>query len=164
MYARNAKNARGRCASQGRSVIVSNVTQMPIDSCPFCGGQASVRLRTLPIMMATDIVCLYLVRCHECGAEGPEFVTESWSIRAWNRRGEMEGLTMTEFTYGDLIKMLKERNRDLGGCIGDYRPAMGECAIQVWLIDGTTLYARWIPEIKGFVIGGKDPFSELQKE
>jgi len=61
-----------------------------IKSCPFCGGQASVRFRTLAIMMATDIVCLYLVRCHECGAQGPEFVAESWSIRTWNRRVEME--------------------------------------------------------------------------
>ena len=61
-----------------------------IKSCPFCGGQASVRFRALPIMMATDAGCLYLVRCHECGAEGPEFVAEPWAIRAWNRRVEME--------------------------------------------------------------------------
>ncbi len=71
---------------------------------------------------------------------------------------------MTELTYSDLFRMLKERNHDLGGCIGDYRPVKGGLTMQIWLIDGTTLYARWIPEIKGFVIGGKNPFPESQKE
>jgi len=85
-----AENARADVPRKERSVVVSNATQRAIKSCPFCGGQASVRFRTLAIMMATDIVCLYLVRCHECGAEGPEFVAESWAIRAWNRRAERD--------------------------------------------------------------------------
>ena len=71
---------------------------------------------------------------------------------------------MTELTYSDLFRMLKERNHDLGVCIEDYRPVQGGRAMQIWLIDGTTLYARWIPEIKGFVIGGKNPFPGSQKE
>ncbi len=55
-----------------------------------------------------------------------------------------------EMTWGELFKLFVKRNKDFKR-INDYRPA-GRYKMQIWLKDGTTFYAEWIPEREEFAI------------
>ena len=55
-------------------------------------------------------------------------------------------------TYGELFNLFISRNKDIKRFINDYRPALGEYKIQIWLKSGYTFYARWIEEYKEFAL------------
>ena len=62
-------------------------------------------------------------------------------------------MSIQQITYGDLFKLFTDRNKDISNYISDYRPAVGDYTIQIWLKNEVTFYAKWVKELDRFVLG-----------
>lgn len=64
----------------------TGVLEDSLESCPFCGGRATVFRRERTFLQGDEEV-YWVVECDSCPAAMERFVTKEAAIRMWNRRG-----------------------------------------------------------------------------